>query len=212
LKDQELRNAKWFGEFKSSVYQLAKEFSTFFEINGVFTSKQILRMAEAEFISELLLAMAEGIRDRTKSTIDGAYKKYDDHFPSHRKHEKRFRETIDTIAAILGEGLPKSEFSATRLFYPLFCAVYHLKFGMPRLGTPRISFKLADSPKVTMALEGIDGLIERIIKAEDQHEDIDLSADERKFYNAYKQHWVHAQERTVLTHYIFKQAAKAVRG
>ena len=30
LKPQELRNAKWFGEFKSSVYSLSNEFSTFF--------------------------------------------------------------------------------------------------------------------------------------------------------------------------------------
>ncbi|MFY9977688.1 MAG: DUF262 domain-containing protein, partial [Candidatus Sulfotelmatobacter sp.] len=53
LKAQELRNAKYFGEFKSSVYLLAKEFVTFFEINKVFSPKLILRMAEAEFISEL---------------------------------------------------------------------------------------------------------------------------------------------------------------
>src|SRR5207248_347476 len=47
LKAQELRNAKWFGDFKSSVYLLAKEFVTFLEKNEVFSPKQILRMAEA---------------------------------------------------------------------------------------------------------------------------------------------------------------------
>ncbi|MGC1373031.1 MAG: DUF262 domain-containing protein, partial [Candidatus Sulfotelmatobacter sp.] len=62
LKPQELRNAQFFGEFKSCVYLLAKEFVPFLEKNEIFSSKQILRMAEAEFISELLLAMEEGIR------------------------------------------------------------------------------------------------------------------------------------------------------
>jgi len=107
LKDQELRNAKWFGEFKSSVYLLAKEFSTFFATNGVFSSKQILRMAEAEFISELLLAMQEGIRERSKRVIDNCYKKYDDKFPNRRVHEKRFREAMDVIGGIVGEDLPQ---------------------------------------------------------------------------------------------------------
>ncbi len=212
LKDQELRNAKWFGEFKSSVYQLAKEFSTFFDINGVFSSKQILRMAEAEFISEMLLAMQEGIRDRTKSIIDGAYKKYDDDFPNRRAHEKHFRETMDITGGILGADLPELEFSSPRLFYPLFCAIFHLKFGMPRIGTARLSLKIVDYPKLKMALEGVDDLIERIKAAEHEHEDVELSAEERKFYNAYKEHWVHAEERTVLTQYICKQFAKALKG
>jgi hypothetical protein len=211
LKDQELRNAKWFGEFKSSVYLLAKEFSTFFELNEVFSSKQILRMAEAEFISELLLAMQEGIRERSKRVIDSAYKKYDDEFPNRRTHEKRFRETMDIIGGVLGTDLAQLEFSSPRLFYPLYCAVFHLKFHMPRLGAPRMSFKVADYPKIKMALEQVDELIERIKAAEDEHEDIGLSVDERKFYNAYKEHWVHADERTILTQYICKRAVKALR-
>lgn len=211
LKDQELRNAKWFGEFKSSVYLLAKEFSTFFATNGVFSSKQILRMAEAEFISELLLAMREGIRERSKPVIDNCYKKYDDEFPNRRVHEKRFRETMDVIGGIVGEDLPQLEFSATRLFYPLFCAVFHLKFRLRRLRAARSSFKVGDYPKLKIALEQVDDLIDRIEAAEDNHEDITLSVEERKFYDAYSEHWVHADKRTILTEYICKQLVKALR-
>lgn len=211
LKDQELRNAKWFGEFKSSVYLLAKEFSTFFSTNGVFTSKQILRMAEAEFISELLLAMQEGIRERSKRVIDNCYKKYDDEFPHRRAHEKRFRETMDVIGGIVGEDLPQLEFSATRMFYPLFCTVFHLKFGLRRLRAARSSFKVGHYPKLKIALEQIDDLIDRIEAAEDTHEDITLSVEERKFYDAYSEHWVHADKRTILTEYICKQLIKALR-
>src|SRR5271156_1252716 len=53
LKPQELRNSKWFGDFKSCVYLLSEEFTTFFVANKVFSEKSILRMAEAEFISDL---------------------------------------------------------------------------------------------------------------------------------------------------------------
>jgi hypothetical protein len=193
LKDQELRNAKWFGEFKSAVYLLSKEFSTFFVANKIYSSKQILRMAEAEFISELLLAMEEGIRERSKSVIDGAYKNYDNTFASRRVYEKRFRETIDIIGGILGTDLPQLELSSPRMFYPLFCAVYSSKFGMPRLQVPKLSFKVSDYPKLKAMLENIDELIERIKTAEDNHENIQLSAEERKFYKAYQEHWVHAE-------------------
>lgn len=211
LKDQELRNAKFFGEFKSSVYLLSKEFSTFFEQNEVYSAKQILRMAEAEFISELLIAMEEGIRERSKALLDAAYKKYDDKFPNRRTHEKRFRETIDIIGEIFGAELPKLEFSSPRLFYPLFAAIYHLKFRLPKLGTARASFKTADYPKLKMAFEEVDSLIDTIKASEDEHEEAELTADERRFYNAYREHWVHAEERTALTQYICKQASKALR-
>ncbi|MFY9741456.1 MAG: DUF262 domain-containing protein [Candidatus Sulfotelmatobacter sp.] len=211
LKAQELRNAKYFGEFKSSVYLLAKEFVTFFEINKVFSPKLILRMAEAEFISELLLAEHEGIREGSKATIDSCYKNYEDNFPGRKGHEKRFRETIDTIGGILGADLPQLKFRATRLFYPLFCAVFHMKFGLPRLAVARSSLKVADYPKLKNALESVDELVERIEAARKANEEIVLSADDRKFYDAYSEHWVHAEERSVLTQYICKQLTQTLK-
>lgn len=211
LKAQELRNAKYFGEFKSSVYLLAKEFVTFFEANKIFSPKLILRMAEAEFISELLLASQEGIREGLKTTIDNCYKKYDDDFPDRKIHEKRFRETIDVIGGILGSDLPQMKFRATRLLYPLFCAVFHMKFGLPKLGGTRTSLKVSDYPKFKIALERVSELVERIEAAKKTNEEITLSADDRRFYDAYSEHWVHAEERTILAQYISKQFARALR-
>lgn len=212
LKPQELRNARWFGEFKSAVYGLATEFVTFFETNKVFTSKQILRMAEAEFISELLLAMTEGIRAGQKQVIDKCYEKYDDDFPDRKGHAKRFRETMDTIGTALGPDLPNLKFRATRLLYPLFCAIFHSKFGLPRLTVGRPAFRASEHPKIKSALEEIDDLIDRIETAETEHEDIELSVAERKFYNAYTEHWVHADKRTILTQYICSQFVRALKG
>lgn len=211
LKPQELRNARWFGEFKSSVYLLAKEFVGFLGNSKVFSSKQILRMAEAEFISELLLAIHEGIREGKKTVIDTCYKKYDDKFLNRKLHEKRFRETMDAIGEIAGEDLPNLKFRATRLFYPLFCAVYHMKFGLPRLNAPKATIRVSDYPKLKMVLERIDNLIDQIEAAEDAHEDIDLSVEDRKLYDAYSEHWVHADKRTILTQYLCKQFVKALK-
>jgi hypothetical protein len=211
LKPQELRTARWFGEFKSSVYLLANEFVTFFEANKVFTPKQILRMSEAEFISDLLLAIQEGIRAGERRIIDNAYKKYDDEFTNRKLHEKRFREIMDIIGGILGGDLPQLVFRATRLLYPLFCAVFHLKFGIPRLRVAKASFKVTEYPKLKMALERIDELIGRIETAKKNNENITLSTEDREFYDAYTVHWVHADNRTILTQYICKQFGKALR-
>jgi hypothetical protein len=211
LKPQELRNARWFGEFKSSVYLLSKEFVTFFVDNQVFSPKQVLRMAEAEFISELLLAITEGIREGQKRVIDSCYAKYDDDFPRRKFHEKRFRETMDVIGGIVGADLPQLKFRAIRLFYPLFCAVFHLKFGLPKLNVSRLSLKVTAYPKLKMALEGVDELIDEIKAAEDAQQNITLSTEVRKFYDAYSEHWVHVDKRTILTEYICKQFTKALR-
>jgi hypothetical protein len=100
LKAQELRNAKWFGDFKSCVYLLAEEFNTFFIGNKILTEKSVMRMAEAEFISDLLLAMQDGIQAGSRTVLDNAYKKYDDAFPSRDTHEGRFREVIEIIKGI----------------------------------------------------------------------------------------------------------------
>jgi hypothetical protein len=205
LRPQELRNAQWFGEFKSCVYELAITFKAFVETNDVFTPKQVLRMAEAEFISELLLAMQEGPREGKKSVIDKAYADYDDKFPNRERHEKRFAEVFDVIGAIGGTDLINLRFRGTKLLYPLFCAVYHLKHGMPRVQAARHALKTADYPKLKSVLEELDDLIEEIKEGTTQG-----TAEQRKFYDAQDVHWVHASNRIVLTQYICRQFVAAL--
>ena len=212
LRDQELRNANWFGEFKNAAYSLGNEFVTFWQTNEVFTPKQMLRMTETEFVSELLIAMSVGIQEKRKAIIDSYYKQWDDEFPLRATAEKRFREIIDLIGRILGTKLPELRLRATRLFYPMFCAFYHLKFGLPKFTTPKESLKAGDYPKLMIALEKVDSLIERVETAEEKHEAVDLSTEELRFYDAYSEHWVHVDKRTILTAYICKLLVSAIRG
>jgi hypothetical protein len=205
LKPQELRNSKWFGDFKSCVYLLSEEFTTFFIGNKIFSEKAVLRMAEAEFISDLILAMQDGIQAGSKDARDNAYRKYDDTFPSRKTHEKRFRETIDIIKNIFESDLAQSEFRAIRLFYPLFCALHHFKYGIPKLKSERASFRVADYSKMKTALEYVDDLLERAADTKSN-----LSADDTKFYEAYDVHWVHSDKRTIATEYLCKKLRKAL--
>jgi Protein of unknown function DUF262 len=210
LKDQELRNSKWYGDFKSSVYLLAEEFTTFFVENKLFTAKTILRMAEAEFISDLLLSVHEGIVARSKAVLDNAYKKYDDDFPSRKTYEKRFRETMDIIKAIHGNDLAESEFRAQRLFYPMFCSIYHLKFGLPHFTVPRKTVRVADYPKMKTALESIDALLEEIKESHTNPAALALSNVDSKFYESITVHFVHADKRLISAQYICRKLTRVL--
>jgi len=206
LKPQELRHAKWFGEFRSSVYELARQTVTFFELNKVFTPKNILRMAEAELISELLLALEEGVREGNKAVIDSAYKNYDDKFPNRAQFEKRFIDVIDIIAAIMGDGLPASKFRGPKLFYPLFLALYHMKHGLPRLTIGRRALRVTDYPKIKNVLESIEEVIDEIDDGAKAAND-----DDKRLFEAQDEHWVHASSRTTLITQLCKRIAHAVK-
>lgn len=212
LKPQELRNAKWFGDFKSSASAVASELIPFFETNKIFSSKQILRMAEVEFVSELLLAIHEGgPRAGSKAVIDKAYEKYDDELKNRKQLETRFKETIDTIGHIANTDLQNLKFSSSRLLYPLFCAVYHMLYGLSDLGIARKAIKEKDFPKIKNVLERIDNLITETARAEKENEATRLTAEERKFYEAFDEHWVHASNRSVMTKYLCKEFTKVLK-
>lgn len=205
LKPQELRNAKYFGDFKSCVYKLVMAFNPFVEANKVFSAKQVLRMAEAEFVSDLLLAMQEGPREGKKVVIDAAYAKYDDKLTGRARHETRFVDVMDAVGSIGGSDLASLRFRAPKLLYPLFCAVYHLKFGMPRVQSPRRVIKPTDYPKLRTVLEELDDLIDEIEEGA-----VQPTQEQRRFYDAQDVHWVHQTNRVALTQYICRQFIAAL--
>ena len=149
LVGQELLNAKYFGEFKQIVYQLSLEFLKFWTSNKILTDSQILRMSEAELVSDLLIAMSDGIK--SKKAIPSYYALYDDHFPDQSKHVKQFRSTMDTIGEIMQGSLATSEFRRIHMFYTLFTAIYNLQFGLPGLEKVEVSVRTGDYPKIKIS-------------------------------------------------------------
>lgn len=78
LNKQELRNAKYFGLFKQTVYALGYEYVGFLINNNILTQRQVARMEEAELTSELVILVIDGLQDRKK--IDEYYFNYDEVF------------------------------------------------------------------------------------------------------------------------------------
>ena len=211
LNAQELRHAKHFGDFRTCVYTLVQEFGRFWETSKIFTNKAILRMAEAEYVSELLMAMAAGIRQKEKRSIDKFYEDNDDEFPHRKMMEKRFREVMDHIGGILADSIGTSSLTSTRLFYPFFCAVYHMQHGLPKLDDARIAIKPISHSKIRSSLQQIDILLQRV-KKEGKGGNLDfLTSEQSKFFAAYNEHWVHAENRRLLTRHIGKLIRQSMK-
>lgn len=213
LNAQELRHARHFGDFRTCVYLLSQEFLTFWSGSGIFTPKNILRMVEAEYVSDLLIAMTEGIKPKEKRLIDKYYKEWDEKFPNRKTAEKRFRDVIDAIGGIMEDTLPESNLRSTRLFYPFFLAVYHMQYGLPHLNVKQIAFTSTEYPRLRNALGHIDAVVTKLNaerKEGRQGESKLFNAEARKFYNAYNEYWVHGPERNTLTKYICKVMVKAL--
>jgi len=205
INDQELRNSQWFGEFKSSVYKLARDFTPFWIENRIFTSKQVSRMAEAEFVSELLIAISSGIKAKNKSVIDNAYEKWDETFPGRLVCMKRFRATMDLIGDILN-GSASSTFRRVPLFYTLFSSVYHMQFGLKGIRLKRLKIKSGDVPKIRIALEKVDKIFEV-----DKSDVNKLPVREREFRLATDVHTIHASNRTIRAEYVITLIRDAVK-
>jgi len=196
LNSQELRNATFFGEFKTLAYSLGLEYISFWTENRIFSDAQILRMDEAELTSDLLVALLDGIKNR--KAIDAYYKKHDDKLKEKAKLSQNFRKTMDAIGALSAGALVESPFKSPVLFYSLFCAIYHHLYGLPHLSAARKPFKESQYPKVWNALESVDEIIKK-----DKPE-----GPEAAFVDSLNRHTTNEPVRLTRTDFLVKLIAK----
>lgn len=133
LNPQELRNAAYFGPFKTTMYSLASEQLERWIEWKIFTLNQIARMQEVELTSEFVIFILQGITARTKTDIDAVYKKFeeiDPKFPKKKEIINRFREVMNTIDKYSETIITDTIFQKKDLFYILFTVLYDLRFGI----------------------------------------------------------------------------------
>ena len=129
LTAQELRNAKYFGEFKTLAYELALEQITRWREWHVFTNYNIARMEEVELTSELMIMIVAGISQKSPASINAAYRDYDSALPHSAELARRVRTVFDQIEdSFPSDTMPL--FAKRTLFYSLFGAVYHCLYGL----------------------------------------------------------------------------------
>lgn len=176
LNQQEKINASHFGPFKQLADDLAHEYFEYWVANGILRDAQVLRMQDVALAADLLIAMCDGIQG--KKQVSAYYKIYEDEFPFDGDQIAReFHATMQAIAAILPDGLKRSEFRRVHLFYSLFTAIYHLKFGLRGLDDGQAgAWERLNPSQVRSSWDRI----ELIFDAEDPAE---LVPEDRRFLN-----------------------------
>lgn len=121
LTKAELRHSIYQGELKWLVIELADEITPILQEYKILTVKQISRMADNEFIAELILALDSGITSRNSSAIDKLYKKFNETFINKNLYKKIIIEFFDFLKQILPE-LRYSYITKSYAIHSLFCA------------------------------------------------------------------------------------------
>jgi hypothetical protein len=129
LNHQELRNAAFHGKFKKLVYSLGKESENYFIKYNVLTRAQIQRMADAELISELFIAMDIGLQ--AKRILDKYYEKNDQLYSQEYTLKPRFKNILENIEENFGNAMKRGIFQGKTLFYSLYCVIYDFMYGLP---------------------------------------------------------------------------------
>ncbi|WP_172558832.1 DUF262 domain-containing protein [Vibrio fluvialis] len=163
LNDQEKINANHFSPFKVLADKVAHKHNTFWTKNKIISEQNVLRMLDVQMSADLLIAMIEGIM--TKKNIKKQYALYEKDFEYDVDElEAQFDNIICLINHLFSNDLSKREFRRNHVFYSLFLAIYHLKFGVENIDRPR-DFPLEDNlSRVAQRLEHIDYIFEEIDK------------------------------------------------
>jgi hypothetical protein len=138
LEPQELRNAKFAGAFKQTAYRLSFQHYAFWRNNNIFTDRRIARMSDAEFVSEIMVTMLEGIRSTKSGELNAFYAKFDENFPYSGRITSEFDTIMDLIGNLFGDSMRASPFRRLPLFYSLFTVLYDAKYGLPRSNRDRV--------------------------------------------------------------------------
>jgi hypothetical protein len=124
LTKQELRNAEFFGEFKTVMYELALEQLERWRDWGVFSGDEIARMKEVELTSDFVVTMIYEFGGKSQKAISDAYKEFDESFPYSKQAIRRFQTTMDAVDELLGDSLSKTVFTREIWFIVLVTCLY----------------------------------------------------------------------------------------
>lgn len=130
LNHQELRNARFFGVYKTLMYNLSYEQLERWQKWKLFSGDQLSRMSEVELTSDLAMAMLSGLSGKTKKKLDDLYEMYDEACPFATELTRRFRIVMDVIEETVGRSIAGSVFDREMHFYSLFLYVYDRLWGL----------------------------------------------------------------------------------
>jgi hypothetical protein len=129
LNPAELRHARYQGEFKWRVHEIARSLGDFWEKFGVLSVAQRARMADDALVADLTLQVIQGPTGGEASRIDRAYRNFDPEFPAAEKSREIVTKTIEALTEHVPAALV-DPLSRPPHFVVLFAAAAHTLFGI----------------------------------------------------------------------------------
>jgi hypothetical protein len=129
LTDAEKRHSEFFGAFKDFITRFLDKTELLTEWE-ILTPRQVVRMADAAFIADLILNFENGLISTTDKRLWQLYKKYDAEFSSSDEFGGRLDE-IFTKIPLRFPALRGSFITKPAAFFALCCAMYHNAHGLP---------------------------------------------------------------------------------
>lgn len=162
LNKQEIRNSKYWGEFKVLVYKLSSRYRDFFLSTKLLTDNDCARMRDSELINSMIILLLDGVIEETPTYIENAYKKYDKEFADSDHIENMFDSVMAVIEKIY-QYLNGSVgcFGNKNYFFTLFCAIANQMFGIPKIDLPRN--QLFDAAKIDSNMSILNNTIAQFI-------------------------------------------------
>lgn len=134
LNPQELRQATYAGLFIKTVQEIADY--PFWNTSGIFSPRETRRMLDIEFVSELSIAVLNGLQNK-KETLDDFYSQYEESFDQDNDLIETFKKVLYQIEQIFPD-LKNSRFRKKTDFYSLF---YYLSKKIASLPLPSEAVK-----------------------------------------------------------------------
>lgn len=128
LNNSEKRYATYQGEFKWFISNITKSYTQILEDYKILKARNISRMEDTEFFTELCLLLEIGITDKKTSHIDNIYKKYNNSFDNASEMRLKITSTLDYMKNEL-QVILQTELMTTYLFHSLFAALIYNRWN-----------------------------------------------------------------------------------
>ncbi len=167
LNPEEQRHAVYQGPFKWFAHSLGKKFGANFVNAGLFTDKQLIRMADTKLITEVSHAYFNAIQTTNKAKLDNLYKGFNARFTDEEELTMRFTKGLDDLFSM--KELWGTSAMKPFMAYALLLALMHIRSPMQKLQS---IYKVAGGAKVDelVAVSNISALIDEFDNKEDNEE------------------------------------------
>jgi len=177
LSSAEKRHAVYQGDFKWFIVDLAGKHSPALSDLNIIGAKLLSRMGDAEFISDLVVALDKGVVAKTAKQIEDLYKNNDKEFVESDEYKQIVDEFFNVLLTML-EPLHETYMMKSYAVHSLFCAYVACKYGLPNMAEITT---VEPNSEIQFDFEKINS---DLMALADAHEEQDLSGEHSDYVEA----------------------------